>query len=539
MRLRDYQIDSANRVWSWFAEGGGHGLWVLPTGAGKSLIIAEIVRRVIAPDQGDRILMLTHSRELISQNLEKLLAIWPSAPAGVYAASLRRREAYMPIVYASIQTVHNKAQELGRFSLIIVDEAHLIPTKGQTMYRRFINDALAINPRLKIIGLSATPYRLDSGLLHTGKDALFSGIAYDLPIGDLIDRGYLVPLHSKGTLRQINLSGVRTRLGEYVASDLDRAVHEDGLTAAAVSEILEWGADRKAWLVFCSSVAHAYEIRDELRARGITAETVEADTPHAERDEILERFRAGEIRALTNMSVLTTGFDAPIVDMLVMLRPTQSTSLYVQMAGRGMRPAPGKTDCLVLDFAGNVLRHGPVDAVRPRDKTPGDGSGQAPQGKKCPQCSTISHASVRQCPVCEYLWPAPPRHEATATEAAILSSQIRPEWMAVTDVIYRRHRKIGKPDSLRVDYVCGLRLITEYVCLEHIGYARTKALQWLAMVDMTDGRIKTVGDAIRLSHLLRRPAEILVRREGKYDRIVNHRFVAKAPGTDTGSHAAA
>jgi len=538
MKLRDYQIDAVNRVWSWFEEGGGHGLWVLPTGAGKSLIIAEIVRRVIAPDLGDRILMLTHAKELIAQNLDKLLTIWPDAPAGVYAASLRRREAYMPIVYASIQTVWKRAHELGKFSLIIVDEAHLIPTKGQTMYRRFLDEAMRINPQLKIIGLSATPYRLDSGLLHTGPDALFDGIAFDLPLGDLIDRGYLVPLHSKGTLRRINLDGVRTRLGEYVAADLDRAVHEDGLTAAAVTEVIQWGQDRKAWLLFCSSVDHAYEVRDELRSRGITAETVEADTPHHERDDILERFRRGEIRALTNMSVLTTGFDAPIVDLLVMLRPTQSTSLFVQMAGRGMRTAPGKTDCLVLDFAGNVLRHGPVDAVRPRDKVPGQGGGVAPQGKTCPSCSTIVHASVRICHVCGYAWPTPAKHEATATEAPVLSSQIRPEWMSVKDVYYRRHRKVGKPDSLRVDYVCGLRMVTEYVCLEHIGYARTKALQWIERRDPT-GTVNSVGDALRLSHKLRRPVEILVRREGQYDRVINWRFDSETNSADSGSHAAA
>lgn len=535
MKLHDYQLDAVARVWSWFEEGGGHGLWVLPTGAGKSLVIGEIVKRIISPDQGDRILMLTHSKELISQNLEKLLALWPKAPAGVYAASLRRREAYMPIVYASIQTVYKRAEELGRFSLIIIDECHLVSTKGQTMYRQFIESAMAINPQCKLIGLSATPYRLDTGMLHTGPHALFDGIAYDLPMSFLIDNGFLVPIHSKGTARKIDMTGVRTRAGEYVPEDVDRAVHADGLTDAAVGEILDWGSDRRSWLVFCSSVDHALEIRDVLRDRGVTAETISAKTPHAERDDIIARFRAGEIRAMTNMGVLTTGFDAPAVDLVVMLRPTQSVGLYVQMAGRGCRTSPGKADCLLLDFAGNVTRHGPVDAVKPKDRTPGEGGGDAPQGKECPQCHSIVHASTRVCPTCQYKWPH--KHEATATEAPVLSSQIRAEWLAVKQVWYRRHRKQGKPDSLRVDYQCGMRTISEWICLEHDGFAKQRADLWVAARKVGDDEIRNVSDALRHQHRLRSPSMILVRRNGQFDEVKNYRFEPTAIGANLASYA--
>ena len=195
-----------------------------------------------------------------------------------------------------------------------------------------------------------------------------------------------------------------------------------------------------------------------------------------------------------------------------------------------MRPAPNKQDALVLDFAGNVLRHGPVDAVRPRDKTPGAGGGEAPPGKECPQCHTIVSGATRVCPVCGHVWPV--IHAQTASEAPILSSQVRPEWLLVKGVTYRRHRKIGKPDSLRVDYMCGLRIVSEYICLEHLGYPQQKAREWMARRDPT-GKIKTISDALHYSHRLEQPVEILVRVEGKYDRILNYRF---AGGADQAHH---
>lgn len=523
--LRQYQRAAVDAIYAYFQAHDGNPLLVLPTGAGKSVIQAAFQQEVMHnwPDQ--RILLLTHVKELIEQNVDKLAQLWPDAPLGIYAASMNRRDGFMPIVFASIQSVHKRAHQLGRFDLIIIDECHLVPNRGNTMYRRFLAAMREINPAVKIIGMSATPFRLDSGYLHTGADAIFTDIAYELPLTYLIDNGYLCPLVTKGGTRKIDLSNVRIQAGEFKAKDIDLAVHEGDLTAAAAGEICAYGEDRASWLVFCPNVDHAFEVRDELRARGIVAETLHGGTPKQERADLVQRFRAGEIRALTNCDVLTTGFDAPAVDMIVFLRPTKSAALYIQMSGRGMRTSPdtGKRDCLVLDFAGNVERHGPVDSVRIKDKRPGESAPAGPGGKECPQCGYIVSVFARECD-CGHKWPfvEKPPHATTATEAAILSSQQQPEWFEVDNVRYRRHQKTGKPDSLRVDYVCGLQVFSEWICCEHEGFAKSKADRW--MQKRLGRAVDSVDEALEQRHQFWEPTQVLIRRSGKFDECIDYRF---------------
>jgi DNA repair protein RadD len=223
------------------------------------------------------------------------------------------------------------------------------------------------------------------------------------------------------------------------------------------------------------------------------------------------------------MGVLTTGFNAPAVDLIAMLRPTKSTGLYVQMAGRGTRLAPGKENCLVLDFAGNVARHGPVDLVKPKDKTNGEGDGEAPT-RVCPECQTINALAARLCIECGYVFPVPEvQLEATATTRPILSTG-RPEWVDVGAVTYHRHDKPGKPPSLRVDYHCGLVRHREWVCLEHEGYAGTKAAAWWRRHDGSSEVPATVDEALARVDELRRPVQIAVRPSGRYTEVVHARF---------------
>ena len=316
-------------------------------------------------------------------------------------------------------------------------------------------------------------------MLHTGPDALFDDIAFEVSVRELIDQGYLAPLISKQTSTQLDVSGVGTRGGEFIAGQLEAAVDQDPITQAAIDEVVAYGRDRRSWLLFCAGVDHAGHVCDAVRSRGFSCATIFGHTPKAERDRIIAAFKRGEIRALASMGVLTTGFNAPAVDLIAMLRPTKSTGLYVQMAGRGTRLAPGKDNCLVLDFAGNVARHGPIDLVKPKDKTNGEGDGEAPT-KVCPACQTINALAARVCIDCGYVFPAPEvQLEATATTRPILSTG-RPEWVDVGAVTYHRHEKPGKPPSLRVDYHCGLVRHREWVCLEHEGYAGQKAVAVVA-----------------------------------------------------------
>ena len=288
--------------------------------------------------------------------------------------------------------------------LVLIDEAHLIPAASNTMYRRFLDTLARINPQLKVIGFTATPYRTGSGMLHEGKGALFTDIAYEVSVRQLIDDGFLCPLVSKAAETRLDVSGVGSRGGEFIPGQLQAAVDLPEITQAAIDEVVRLGSDRRSWLAFCAGVEHATHVAEAIRARGFTAATIFGDTPKPERDRIIAAFKRGEIRALASMGVLTTGFNAPGVDLIAMLRPTKSTGLYVQMAGRGTRLAPGKADCLVLDFAGNVARHGPIDAVKP--KKPGAGEGDAPV-KVCPDCQSMLATAVRVCPDCGHAFPPP------------------------------------------------------------------------------------------------------------------------------------
>jgi DNA repair protein RadD len=220
--------------------------------------------------------------------------------------------------------------------------------------------------------------------------------------------------------------------------------------------------------------------------------------------------------------VLTTGFNAPGVDLIAMLRPTKSAGLYVQIVGRGCRLAPGKSDCLVLDFAGNIARHGPIDAIKP--KRPGEGDGEAPV-KVCPDCASIVHAAARECPECGHAFPPPaPMIEARASTLEVLSSLVKPEWVAVSQVCYARHEKPGKPPSLRVEYWCGLSAHHEWICVEHAGYPRQKAATWWAARAPGTALPKSVDEALQHAPALRQPAEIAVRPSGRYTEVVAARF---------------
>jgi DNA repair protein RadD len=393
------------------------------------------------------------------------------------------------------------------------------------MYRRFLRDLSEINPYLKIAGLTATPYRLDSGMLHEGPEALFDAIAYDVSVRDLIDQGYLCKLVSKKTATQLDVTGVGTRGGEFIPGQLEAAVDLHEITAAAVREIVKLGVDRKFWLIYGAGIDHCRHKDQEIRAHGIEAQCIFGETHKDERADLIARFKVGDLRCLCSMGVLTTGFNAPNVDLLAMLRPTKSTGLYVQIVGRATRVAPGKDDALILDFAGNVRRHGPIDAVVPKEK--GEGDGEAPT-KVCPECSSYVPVGALTCPDCGYefvpLVRNPPLLAPVADTLPILSDH-RPQWVDVTAVTYARHQKLDKPDSLCVTYHAGLVSYREWICLEHPGFARDKACKWWIRRAPGMPVPASITAALEIApYVLARPTEIAVRRNGKYFDIVGAKF---------------
>ncbi|WP_058260756.1 DEAD/DEAH box helicase, partial [Thalassovita autumnalis] len=363
---------------------------------------------------------------------------------------------------------------------------------------------------------------------HEGKDALFTDIAYEAPVRELIDAGYLSPLVSKQPDTRLDVSKVGTRAGDFIARDLAAAVDQEATTRAAVSEIIAHGRERKSWLAFCSGVDHARHVAEEFGRQGITCETIFGYTPKDARDAIIAAFKRGEIRALASMGVLTTGFNAPAVDLIALLRPTKSAGLYVQMVGRGTRLAPGKENCLVLDFAGNVRCHGPIDLVRP--KRPGDGGGGEAPTKVCPECDSIIALSATECSDCGYVFPAREvKITPTAATLPVLSAKV--QWLQVHGVSYSRHDKRGGRPSLKVTYSCGLKSYNEWVCVEHQGYARQKALEWWRKRAPGCPMPRTVDDAIAQAGQLTRPTAISVRPSGRFLEISGYRFDPCATST--------
>ena len=522
LTLRPYQQAAITAIYSYFETNTGNPLVVIPTAGGKSLVMAAFIEGVLKvwPDQ--RILIVTHVRELIAQNHAEMLGLWPEAPAGIYSAGLGKREAQARILFAGIQSIHQRAQEIGHTDLVLIDEAHLIPGKSNTMYRRFLDALSAINPALKVIGLTATPFRLDSGMLHEGEAALFTDIAYEAPVRDLIDLGFLSTLVSKQPKTRLDVSSVGTRAGDFIPRDLAAAVDQEAITRAAVTEIIEYGKDRRSWLAFCSGVEHSRHVAEEFQRRGIRCETIFGDTPKDERDTIIAAFKRGEIRALASMGVLTTGFNAPAVDLIALLRPTKSAGLYVQMVGRGTRLASTKENCLILDFAGNVRRHGPIDLVRPQRK--GEGSGGDAPTKVCPECESIIALSATECPDCGYVFPARAVKIAPTAAALPVLSPKNPQWLPVLGVSYSRHDKLGGQPSLKVTYNCGLKSHSEWVCFEHQGYARQKAAEWWRKRAQDLPMPLSVDEAIEQASRLARPSEISVGPSGRYFEISGYRF---------------
>lgn len=558
LNLRSYQLEALYGdgkqpgLYPWFEKNDGNPLIVLPTGSGKSLVAAQISEDVLKW-QG-RILQLTHVRELVEQNFSKLHELSPGIDAGIYCAGLDRKQHHHPVTVASIQSVHNKAELIGWRDIILIDECHLLSDDNNGMYRKFLAAQRAINPNVKVVGLSATPYRLKSGYLHKGADAMFTGVAYDLPVGRLVKEGYLSALITPRADTQVDTASIALQAGEFNQKQMQEKFDQSSIVKAAVNEIINKGKDRKTWLIFCVSIEHAEHVRAALEAQGITAAMVCDKTPKDERDGIKRDFAAGRIRAVCNVAVWTTGLDVVGIDLIALLRATMSPGLLVQMLGRGMRPvyAPGadlsspesrlaaiaagsKPNCLVLDMASNLEMHGPITHIRIPD---GRRDKADRQGKRCKECGAINPFDAMECIDCgkEFFKVAAPRevkHGRRASGEAVMSDEPAiseiPTWLNVKKINFEVHQKFGSPDSLRVTYNCSPNYVSEYVCFGHTGFARTKAEQWWGARGGRQQVPRTANEALsRLTEIAGvKVRRIKVQKNGKYTNVMTAELVAQ------------
>lgn len=536
---RWYQSQANAAVWSYMAEKSGNPVVVLPTGAGKSLLIALLIQQAL--EFGGRVVVLAHRKELLQQNADEIRGLIPGVDVGIYSAGLNSKQIHNSVVVAGIQSVYRKAEDLGRRHLILVDEAHLISDLEESMYGQFLN-AMKANEGLRIVGLTATPFRTGAGPI-CGPERIFQRVVFEAKTAQLIAEGFLCPITNKLVESEVDTDKIGLRGGEFVESEMQAAFDVDEKVQAACKEILEKTKDRHSILVFASGIHHAEQIAELLPGSAV----VTGDTLPIERAETLRRFVASELRFLVNVDVLTTGFNARCVDAIAILRATMSPGLFCQMVGRGLRLHESKTNCLLLDFGGNIARHGSID-----DENFGrsQGSGRAGvaaqngRGKQCPSCLLDVSAIAAVCPECNFIFPREReiKHDTTADENSQLTGEMPPETWDVKDVVVKVHTKKDDPEApqtVRVDYVCAkegtsgnLTTITipEWVCPGHTGFARSKFLAWWDARSLCDPPDNS-ADAVALINMgvCRRPVRITTKKDGRWHRITECAFESEKP----------
>ena len=388
--LRPYQTEAVKRVVSHFRATSAPAVVVLPTGSGKSLVIAELARLARG-----RVLVLAHVRELVEQNHAKYQAY--GLEADIFSAGLKRKEASRQVVFGSVQSVVRNLEQFNdaSFTLLVIDECHRVSLEEDSSYRQVIEHLRSQNPQLKILGLTATPFRLGQGFIyhrhHHGmvrgsEESFFADCVFEQPLRLMVKQGFLAaPKRLDMAIEGYDFSALApSSSGLFREEELNRVVAGNRATPGIIAQVVEYAADRQGVMIFAATVAHAEEIMGYLPAD--QSALITGATVSAERTALIDAFKARKLKYLVNVAVLTTGFDAPHVDLIAILRPTESVSLYQQIVGRGLRLSPGKEECLILDYAGN-----PWDLYAPEVGEPKPDSDSEPVQVPCPDCG---HANL-------------------------------------------------------------------------------------------------------------------------------------------------
>lgn len=507
---RDYQLEAHKSIWNYFYEHRtGNPVVGLPTGTGKAFQIAYFCWDTLQQYPRTKILVATHVKELVSQNHQEFLEQWPTAPAGIYSAGLGQKDTHQSVIFCGIASIVKNIEAFGHVDLMLVDECHLISLREDSMYKKVIDLLKKRNPHLRIIGFTATPWRQGQGRLTEG-GGIFTDMAIDLTdmhsFNRFVREGYLVPLISNETKLLLDITGVHLIAGEFNEKQLDLAVNKDHITFAALQETVQHIHERRSWLVFATSLDHADKIRQMLEYLGVSCRVVHSKMSKGERDKNIADWKALKFTAIINMGVLTTGINHPALDLIVMLRPTMSAVLWVQMLGRGTRPlfvkegydlttiegrlasiaASTKQTCRVLDFAGNIKRLGPVnDPVIPRKK--GEPTGEVPV-KICDTCEAYNHISARYCggqPYktnegcgAEFVFRVQLKTEASTQ--AVMKTTDAPivEIFMVNTMTSKLHEKPNKPPMVCISYFCMGKKWMTFLMPEHNEFFRRKAEAW-------------------------------------------------------------
>jgi len=528
---RWYQTECENAIWDYFAQGNnGNPVVALPTGAGKTHIIVNFIKRALNMYPNQRFHVATHVKELIEQNATKFGEAWPYAPYGVHSASLGARDFQQPIIFGGIQSMVKRLELFTAATcpnLVFIDEAHLVPPADESNYQKYIKHLREINPYVKFVGLSATLWRTGIGMItspHEGQ--IFHDCVYNLctieGYSRLIAEGFLSPLIPKRTSIEIDTSAISMGAnGDFNQKQLQEAANRERITHAALMEACHYGHNRRSWLAFAAGVEHAENITAMLNSFGVSAVCVHSKLKDPkERDRRIEAHKRGEVRCLVGNNIFTTGYDHPPLDFIIDLQPTMSVAKHVQKYGRGMRPCPWtyKENCLILDFGGNVRRCGPIDdPYIPKRK--GKETGDAPV-KICEECGTYNHAAARECIGCGAPFEFDTKIVRKAGEEEILKSDMPIiETYDVDRAFYYKHvsKTTGIP-ALVCSYFSGLSKYDEWVNLENPKAKHFAHEWWRARTNIDPP--ETVDEALNFLSQLRVPRRIRVHINTKFPKII-------------------
>lgn len=545
----------------------------LPTGTGKALCLAMLCKELLEEFPMLRITMATHSQHLVEQNAKTLIKQWKDAPVGIYSAGLNMKQLGAPITFCGIQSAAKVPELFGRQHVLLVDEAHAIAPGDETYYHRFINGLKKTNPQLRTVGFTATMFRMKGGML-TNPGGLFHRISYDRTdresFIEFIRDGYLVPLLAKPTGFVYNAEGLRKTAGDFNQKDLEKLVDDADKTQAALGECMEVLHDRDHWMIFCAGIKHVEDVTNLLLSWGQKAVAVHSKMPSHMIDANIAAFRSGEARMIVNNGILTTGFDAPFVDALVLLRLTDSSGLNVQILGRGTRPyfdfprdmghnggppmdfdldtiagrlgaiaASPKQNCRVMDYADNIKRNGPINAPR----IPGmkkKGKGEMPV-KICPKCGAYNHTSARFCenvtetPPCDHEFIFEDKKNKTASDESPIAweepppAEIPCKWFPVVSVERDLYAPEGRPAMLKISYICEGRNINQFICLDHEGGARKVAERFWKKHRPFKPIPQSTLESLAYTHELMTPKWIFADEKGKYPSVRAEGFEEEKP----------
>lgn len=519
---RWYQTEATNSIMGLLDKNdiNIHPIVVAPTASGKSLMICDLIDRFLTKDPNAKILVLSHIKEILNQDFEALCDYFSNSCVALYSAGLGFRDIDQ-ITVAGIQSVYNKPELFEKATLVIIDECHLITIKNTGMYRKLLSKLNA-----NYVGFTATHFRLGHGYIHKGKGALFTDIAYDMSKPEifnlLIEQGYLCNLITRATDIRMDTEGIPLIAKDYAHKALSDRFDRDEITQVAIKEIVKYGKNYKKWLVFAIDIKHAEHIASEFRRLNVQTACVHSKM-EGDRDKVIEEYRNGKYRVMVNVDILTTGLNVPDIDLIALLRPTKSPVIHVQTIGRGLRVAPGKTHCLILDFAQNTSRLGPINDVVITQKEKGKGKG-VPIIKECPSCQALVAPAVRICPICGYEFKFKTNLTAKPGTDDVIrkTKENRALWHDVSSMKYRLYKKEGMPNSMLVTYVIGIQTLREWVCPDHTGYAKYASDNWIQFRAPTGmPKPKDVNQLLEWSDWLKKPSKVYVNLQDKMPKIIN------------------